>query len=110
MYTYPAREAKNSFSTLLEMAALGHEIRITKHGQEVAKLVSSTTQILKDAKSKISSRIAKPAMEEDASVYPDWAILNELVAVRSRVKPAVEALDTADAMTWQSARDDGRRA
>jgi prevent-host-death family protein len=109
MYTYPAREAKNSFSMLLDMAALGHEIRITKHGQEIAKLVSSTAQILQDAKSKITLKISQSQSKQALSANPDLAILNELTSLRARVKPAHSAQDTSDPLTWQSARDEGRR-
>jgi len=100
MYTYPVREAKNSFSMLLDMAALGHEIRITKHGQEIAKIVSATSKVLKTAKSKLVEQASKPS----AQMSIDQAILNELAVIRSKVKPATTAL------SWQEARDDGRRA
>ncbi len=100
MYTYPVREAKNSFSMLLDMAALGHEIRITKHGQEIAKIVSATSKVLKTAKSKLAEQTSKPS----AQMTKDQSILNELTSIRAKVKPATQAL------TWQEARDDGRRA
>jgi prevent-host-death family protein len=100
MYTYPVGEAKNSFSMLLDMAALGHEIRITKHGQEIAKIVSATSKVLKTANSKLMEQASEPNVQ----TTKDQTILNELTAIRSRVKPATRAL------SWQDARDDGRRA
>jgi prevent-host-death family protein len=108
VYTYPAREAKNSFSTLLEMAALGHEIRITKHGHEIAKLVSSTTKILKDATSKMTVQMSQPS--HDLAVTSDAVFLGELTAIRAKVRPASTTEGVSDSFTWQSARDEGRRA
>jgi prevent-host-death family protein len=109
MYTYPAREAKNSFSMLLDMAALGHEIRITKHGQEIAKLVSNTAQILQVTKSKMTSKMTKPESRQALTANPDSAILNELASIRARVKSASAAYGASEPLTWQVARDDGRR-
>ena len=100
MYTYPVREAKNSFSMLLDMAAHGHEIRITKHGLEVAKLVSSGTQVLKNRQPKLAEQDVNPTSQ----MTEDQMILAELTTIRAKVKPASAGL------TWQEARDDGRRA
>jgi prevent-host-death family protein len=43
MVTLGAFEAKAQFSALLDRAAAGEEIVVTKHGKPVAKIVSVTT-------------------------------------------------------------------
>ena len=49
MATIGAFAAKEQFSALLERAARGEEIVITKHGRPVAKLVSAKTHDLERA-------------------------------------------------------------
>ena len=49
MTTIGAFEAKAQFSALLERAAAGEEIVVTKHGKPVAKIVSATASETVDA-------------------------------------------------------------
>jgi prevent-host-death family protein len=79
MTTVGAFEAKTHFSALLERAAQGEEIVITRHGRPVARLVPA-------------------AMTEEGQV--DRAIL----ALKSLRQGA-----SLDGLSWQELRDAGRR-
>jgi len=75
-------EAKQNFSALVEAVEAGEEVRITRHGKEVARLVPVP---------------AEPARVAGRQVARE---LRALRALRSRVKPGPG---------WRELRDEGRR-
>jgi prevent-host-death family protein len=79
MATIGAFQAKTHFSALLERAARGEEIIITKHGKAIAKLVS-----------------AGPA---------DQSKLDDVIEQLKRLRKGT----TLGPLSWKKLRDEGRR-
>ncbi len=79
MITVGAFEAKTKLSTLLDRAAGGEEVVITKHGKPVAKLVSA--------------------------VSVDQAKIDDVVEQLKRLRKAT----TLGGLSWKALRDEGRR-
>jgi len=74
-------EAKQNFSALIDAVEAGEEVRITRHGREVARLLP----------------IERQPLLTPEQIEKELAALDEL---RSRVKPGPG---------WRELRDEGRR-
>ena len=79
MRTAGVFEAKQNFSQLLDAVEAGEEVRITRHGKEVARMLP-----------------VRPAVVSDEQIERELAALRQL---RSRVKPGPG---------WKELRDEGR--
>jgi prevent-host-death family protein len=75
-------EAKQNFSALIDAVAAGEEVRITRHGKELVRMLPITAK----------------AMPTDAQVQRDVTALQRL---RERVKPGPG---------WRELRDEGRKS
>ena len=75
-------EAKQNFSALVDAVEAGEEVRITRHGKEVARLVPVP---------------ALPKPVSDRQIARELRAMREL---RARVKPGPG---------WKALRDEGRR-
>lgn len=81
MRTTGVYEAKQSFSELIAVVEAGEEVRITRHGKEVVRMLPVPS---------------KPAMTQEQIERE----LEQLRKLRSRVKPGPG---------WRELRDEGRR-
>ena len=75
-------EAKQNFSALIDVVAAGEEVRITRHGKDVVRMLPVTAK----------------ATTTDAQVQHDVTALQRL---RARVKPGPG---------WRELRDEGRKS
>lgn len=66
-----AFEAKNKLSELLDLAARGEEIIITRHGKEVARLVPPKGTANRDEARAAMERLRQRAKEENHGSF-DW--------------------------------------
>ena len=82
MRTVGIFEAKQNFSALVEAVEAGEEVRVTRHGKEVARMLPIQ---------------AKPAAPSARQIARELRVLQEL---RSRVRPGPG---------WKELRDEGRR-
>jgi prevent-host-death family protein len=97
LQTFPIKQAKNQFSKLLDLAAGGQDVCVSKHGKPFIKLVAYTAS---DSKSTPSDTF------DDAT---SQHVLRALKNIRSQVKSAAKQLNKPNTSDWQAARDDGRR-
>lgn len=77
-------EAKQCFSELVAAVEAGEEVRITRHGKEVVRMVA----------------VAAHAPEAEQRQAQSQHVLERIRALRARVKPGPG---------WRELRDEGRR-
>ena len=82
MRTTGVFEAKQHFSALIEAVAAGEEVRITRHGKEVVRMLPVLPKALPDAAAAVDRGLAA------------------LRSLRARVKPGPG---------WRALRDEGRK-
>lgn len=74
MQEFGAFEAKNRFGHLLDLVEQGEEVRITRHGKEVARLVPAGRPIDREVAHAALQRIRTRAEQQQLGPF-DWAEL-----------------------------------